>query len=43
MKIKEFVKSTPFKFILPIIVIWGMITIFKQGVSFGAWLHALIN
>ncbi len=28
---------------IPVVVIWGIITIFKGGVAFGKWLHAFIN
>jgi hypothetical protein len=38
-----FLKSKQFQFLLPFIVILGVITIAKAGYDFGQWLHLFIN
>ena len=43
MKMNGSTKGTIWKIMVPVVVIWGIITIFKGGVAFGSWLHAFIN
>jgi len=40
---QEFLKSKYFKVILPLIIVWGIITIFKSGYAFGKWLYVALN
>ncbi len=40
---QEICKSNYLKIMLPIIIVWGIITIFKSGYSFGQWLHTALN
>lgn len=43
MKMNESTKKTFWQILIPVVVAWGIITIFKGGVAFGTWLHAFIN
>lgn len=40
---REFLKSNYFKVILPLIIVWSIITIFKSGYAFGQWLYVALN
>lgn len=39
MENTNFLKSKQFQFLLPFVVILGIITIAKAGYTFGQWLH----
>ncbi|MFZ4621371.1 MAG: hypothetical protein ACOYNS_12495 [Bacteroidota bacterium] len=43
MKIEEQIHSTKFKVLLPILIVSGMITIFKGGIAFGHWIYAIVH
>jgi len=43
MKKTTFLKSKQFQFLLPFVVILGIITIAKAGYDFGQWLQQFIN
>lgn len=43
MKTTAFLKSKQFQFLLPLVVILGIITIAKSGYDFGQWLQHVIN
>jgi hypothetical protein len=40
MSREEFLQSKYFKILLPLLVVWGIIVIFKGGYAFGQWLYA---
>jgi len=40
---QEFLKSNYFKVILSLIIVWGIITIFKSGYAFGQRLYVALN
>lgn len=43
MKTESFLKSREFKFLLPFIVVLGIIQLAKTGYIFGQWLHQIVN
>jgi nitrate reductase NapE component len=43
MKKEDLVKSKVIKFLIPLVIIWGVITIFKGGFNFGQWLYVLLH
>lgn len=43
MSKEEFLKSKYFKILLPLLVVWGIIIIFKGGYTFGQWLYAFMH
>ncbi len=42
MKKQDLIKSKAFKYLIPLVIIWGVIVIFKGGISFGQWLYVLL-
>jgi hypothetical protein len=43
MKKEGLLKSKAIKFLIPLAIIWGVITIFKSGINFGQWLYVLLH
>lgn len=43
MKNVDLKKTTFLKIMIPVIIVWGIITIFRGGMAFGSWLHAFIH
>ena len=43
MENQSFFKSKYFKFILPFVIVLGIIYLFKSGYKFGQWLYLMIN
>jgi hypothetical protein len=43
MKKDGVLKSKLIKFLIPLAIIWGVITIFKGGINFGQWLYVLFH
>ena len=43
MKKEDLLKSKGIKFLIPLVIIWGVITIFKGGINFWQWLYVLLH
>ncbi len=43
MKKDDLLKSKVLKFLIPLVIICGVITIFKGGFNFGQWLYILLH
>lgn len=43
MKKDDLLKSKAFKLLMPLVVVLGVITIFKSGIKFGHWLYVLLH
>ena len=43
MKTQKNLKSNPFQFLTPFVVLLGVYFLFKSGYSFGQWLYQTIN
>lgn len=43
MKKEDLLKSKAVKILIPLVVVLGIITIFKGGFKFGQWLYVLLH
>jgi hypothetical protein len=43
MKKEDLLKSKVIKFLIPLVIIGGVITIFKSGYHFGQWMYILLH
>ena len=40
---KKTVNSNIYKILIPMLIVWSVIVIFKAGIAFGGWLFAMLH